>query len=90
MEPGAQCWVQTPGAVASEIDGMLVVLAPDMSFFRLNGSAARIWADLAAPADREALVAGLREAFDVDPATAGAAVDRVLAEMAEHGIVSQA
>ena len=83
----AQRWARAEGAVATEVDGALVVLSPGMEFFSLNATATTVWEALAEPRDRAELVHRLLEEFDVDGVTVGAALDRLLVRMAEQGIV---
>lgn len=73
--------------MATEVDGALVVLSPGMEFLSLNATAATVWEALAQPRDRAALVEALVADFDVDPGTAGEALDRLLGTLTAQGAV---
>ena len=84
----AQRWARAEGAVATEVDGALVVLSPGMEFFSLNTTAATVWEALAEPRDRAELVAALVNDYDVDPGAAGEALDRLLDTLTAQGAIT--
>lgn len=80
------------GTGTVEVDGDLVVVSPlDLRCFSLNATAAAVWAALPA-ADGEASTVGavvdrLAETYRIDRVTCQADVERLLAAMAEAGVV---
>ncbi|HET6230664.1 MAG TPA: PqqD family protein [Longimicrobiaceae bacterium] len=77
--------------LAAHLAGEAVLLDMDTKqYFRLNATAAHVWKQLERGLDRPALLADLCANFEVDEATAGAELDRLLAELAAHGLVRPA
>jgi hypothetical protein len=56
-------------------------------YFRLNETGQAIWRALEAGRPRDALVAELVQAFEVDDVTARAEVDRFIAELTAAGLL---
>ena len=80
-------WVPATVLVA-HLDGEAVVLEMDRKrYFRLNETGQAIWRALEAGRSREAAVDALVQAYDIDAATAGAAMDRFIADLQGAGLV---
>jgi hypothetical protein len=60
-----------------------------VEYVAANPTGARLWRALAAGTDRDTLVAGLVESFEVPQAAAAADVDRFLAELRKRGLLEE-
>ncbi len=75
--------------LAAHLEGEAVLLHMDSKhYYRLNGTAAFIWKALERGASAESIVGELCETFEVGPEEAAAEVQRLLAELAESGLVA--
>lgn len=75
--------------LAAHLEGEAVLLNMESKdYFRLNDTAAWVWKCLERGMDRSALLASLLERYEVDPAAAEAELDRLLAELADRGLIS--
>ena len=84
----------TPGITVSEdiltahLAGEAVLLDMDTkNYYRLNATAAEVWKGLEKGLDREAILAGLLERYDVDEATAMAEVDALVEALRDRRLV---
>jgi PqqD family protein of HPr-rel-A system len=79
-------------AIAARFEDEAVLLhLGTKRYFRLNETAAEVWAALeAGVGDARGLTDWLCERFDVTPEEAGAEVARLLAELEERGLVTAA
>jgi len=74
--------------LTAHLEGEAVLLHMETKdYFRLNATAAIVWKGLERGKDRAALLADLLAAFEVDEATAGAELDRLLGELATRRLV---
>lgn len=77
--------------LAAHLDGEAVLLHMDTKdYYRLNATAAAVFKGLERGLARDALVDDLCAQFEVEHAEAAAAVDALLAELAERRLVSPA
>lgn len=77
--------------LAAHLDGEAVLLHMDTKdYYRLNATAAAVFKGLERGLGRDALVDDLCAQFEVERADAAAAVDGLLAELAERRLVSPA
>jgi hypothetical protein len=76
------------GVFASQVDGQLVALSPDLDFVALDAMGEAIWDLLAAPTTTNAVAKRLFGRFDVDEATCLADVERFVGQLAQHGLVT--
>ena len=60
-----------------------------LEYVAASPTAARLWRALAAGSDRDSLVAGLVESYEVPQAAAAADVDRFLAELRKRGLLEE-
>ncbi|HEX2210114.1 MAG TPA: PqqD family protein [Longimicrobium sp.] len=75
--------------LAAHLEGEAVLLHMDTkNYYRLNATAAAIYKGLERGLGRDALVDDLCAHFDVERETAAAEVDRLLADLAERGLVT--
>jgi len=71
------------------VEGEVVALDVRRSLYlAINASGAALWALVAEGTDREALVAQLRERFDVPVQRAGADADAFVAELRRHDLLA--
>lgn len=83
-------------AVAADVvsavldDGVVVLHLGTKRYYSLNETGALVWQLLEAGAERAAIVAELRRSFDVDPAAARAAVDRLVDELVSERLLAPA
>ncbi|HEX7049911.1 MAG TPA: PqqD family protein [Longimicrobiales bacterium] len=76
--------------LVAHLDGEAVLLHMDSKrYFRLNETGQRIWQHLEHGLDRDAIVSALVEEYDVDPATAAAALDGLIEELERHALVER-
>lgn len=74
--------------LVAHLDGEAVLLDMDSkNYFRLNDTAAFIWKALEGNQSRDAILAGLCETFDVAAAEAATALDHLLDELVEAGLI---
>ena len=77
--------------LAAHLDGEAVLLHMDTkNYYRLNATAARVFRGLERGLGRQALLDDLCGEFEVDAGTAGAEIDRLLAELTERGLLAPA
>lgn len=75
--------------LAAHLEGEAVLLDMESKhYFRLNGTGAFIWKSLERGSTRAEIVAELTEAFVVEAEVAAAEFDRLLAELAESGLIA--
>jgi hypothetical protein len=75
--------------LAAHLEGEAVLLHMDTKdYYRLNATAAAVFKGLERGLDRDALVDDLCAHFEVERAEAAAAVDGLLAELAERRLVA--
>lgn len=83
--------IREEGLSWQELDGEVVVLDLTGSIYlRINGSGTILWRRLAEGADRDALVASLTDAFEVDETQAGSDVDAFVADLRAKGLLADA
>lgn len=84
-------WTVPDDVLAAQLEGEAVLLHMETKdYFRLNATAAVIWQGLERGKDRDALVADLCREFEVDAATAGAELDRLMGELAGRRLIVEA
>ena len=71
-------------------DGAVVLHMGTKRYYSLNETGALVWQMLEGGAGRAEIVAALRHAFEVDAEAAGAAVDRLVAELAAERLLTPA
>lgn len=77
--------------LTAHLEGEAVLLHMETkAYYRLNATAAAIFRGVERGLGRDALVDDLCAAFEVERAQAGAEIDRLLAELAERGLVTAA
>lgn len=77
--------------LAAHLEGEAVLLHMDTkNYYRLNATAALVYKGLERGLGRDALLDDLCAQFDVERDVAAAELDRLLAELAERGLVSPA
>jgi hypothetical protein len=77
--------------LAAHLEGEAVLLNMDTKdYYRLNATAAAVFKGLERGLGREALVDDLCARFEVERAEAAGAVDSLLRELAERGLVAPA
>lgn len=75
--------------LAAHLEGEAVLLDMDSKhYFRLNGTGAFIWKALERGSPRAAIVEKLTATFDVSSGDAAMELDRLLAELAESGLIA--
>ena len=75
-------WLESDGEIVA-LDELALV------YLNANATGALLWQTLAQGATREALVRRILAAFDVDEHTAGADVDRYLADLEARGLLER-
>lgn len=82
-------YAPTADALSAQLEGEAVVLhLGTRRYFRLNETAAEVWAALErGVGDPATLTAELCERFEVEPDEAGAEVERLLRELESRGLV---
>lgn len=81
-------WKRTREFVATEVDGMHVLLSiRNGKYVALNATANRIWQLLEEPSDESTIVAALVRDYVVEPERCKASVARTLAELSSLGLV---
>ncbi len=74
--------------LVAHLDGEAVLLHMDTKrYFRLNETGQHIWRLLERGLDRDAVVAALVAEYEVDAATAGAALDRLVDDLRRHALL---
>lgn len=74
--------------LTAHLDGEAVVLDLETKrYYRLNASAARVWAGLERGLDGPALLADLCAFFDVEPETAAASLETLFDQLVDLGLV---
>jgi hypothetical protein len=77
--------------LSAHLEGEAVLLNVDTkNYYRLNDTAARVFQGLERGLDRDALVDDLCATFDVERETAAEELDRLLADLADRGLVTPA
>ena len=77
--------------LAAHLEGEAVLLHMESkNYYRLNATAAAVYKGLERGLGRDALLDDLCAQFDVERETAAAELDRLLAELAERGLVAPA
>lgn len=82
--------LRTDGISWQEVDDSVVVL--DLSgslYFRLNGTGAFLWSELAEGREREQLVEALTSEYDVADERANADVDAFLGQLESANLLAQ-
>ncbi len=80
--------VQSPSALAAEIDGEVVALDVEKGVcYGLNPIGSTIWALLAQPTTLAAVCGALTEVYEIDDATCARDVGDLLADLAAEGLV---
>ena len=83
--------IPSPDVMMQELGDELVLL--DMRsehYFGLNEVGARVWQQMSEGCDLDTMVRTLTEEFDVDEATLRADVERLIADLADAGLVEPA
>ncbi len=81
----------TPGVLQQRVGDEIVLVHPATNqIYALNPTGAALWQLLPTVSDRRALVAALVERFDATADEIERDVDRLLAELAGHGLTTQA
>ena len=73
--------------VATLSDGAVLLNLQTKRYFSLNGTGTRIWELVQQSADEESMVATMVREYEVDEATAGAEVRRILDELMEAQLI---
>lgn len=81
-------FVRSPGPLAAEVDGEVVMLEPSTSrYFGLADTAVRIWQLLDEPRSVDGIVDALLDEYDVDRETCEAEVIEFISQLADAGLV---
>ncbi|MBI3445414.1 MAG: PqqD family protein [Magnetospirillum sp.] len=80
---------RNPALIATEVDGEVVMMHLDLGrYFGLDSIATDIWKRLETPMTFAALIDGLQADYEAERAVIAADVARLLAEMADKGLVA--
>ena len=80
-----------PDVLSTHLEGEAVLLHMETKdYFRLNSTAACVWAGLERGKDHQALVEELCAQFDVEPGEARAELDRLLGELEQRRLIGVA
>lgn len=87
----AQLYQRNPQAMASELEGNLILLnLEDGQYYDIGGAGTVLWGWLEEPHSAEQLVTRLTGSFDVDAETAARDVTAFLTELEAQGLVRRA
>ena len=80
---------RNPDLLAVDMDGDLVMMSIERgNYYGVGGIGPHLWRLLEAPRSRAELVDEICREFEVDEATAGADLERFIADLAAHGLVT--
>jgi hypothetical protein len=81
-------WERSRDVITTDLDDELVLLEPATgALFSLNEVGRVIWNELATASSIALIASAVTEVFEIDEATAEADVRRLVAELAEAGLV---
>lgn len=81
-------WERSRDVITTDLDDELVLLDPATgALFSLNEVGRVIWSELATASSMALIARAVTDVFEVDDATAEADVHRLVAELAEAGLV---
>ena len=81
----------SPDVLTAHLSGEAVLLnLEDKNYYRLNETAAAVWAGLEHGNSRNAILSSLVEKYEIDEASAGKEIDQVIADFREKGLIRDA